>query len=57
MNDTMLLLVAQEGHVSMALPAAAAAAAAASERDGVYVADPELHTVPILDFAAAGEDL
>ena len=52
MNDTMLLfLVAREGHASTVLPDAAAAAAA-SGRDYV-VADPRLHTVPILDFAAA----
>jgi len=51
-NDTMLLfLVAREGHASTVLPDAAAAAAA-SGRDYV-VADPRLHTVPIVDFAAA----
>lgn len=50
MNDTMLLfLVAREGHASTVLPDAAAAA---SGRD-YAVADPRLHTVPILDFAAA----
>ena len=52
MNDTMLLfLVAREGHASTVLPDAAAAAAA-SGRD-YAVADPRLHTMPILDFAAA----
>ena len=51
MNDTMLLfLVAREGHASTVVPAADAAAA--SGRD-YAVADPRLHTMPILDFAAA----